>query len=218
MVKAILGGKKTQTRRAVRIQYEHIQMTEYGWRGGKYVEAGVVCGEMDEIKCPYGKDGDLIWVKEKYYAYGMWIKNGHTKSGKQKWRFLDTTLTGYEYKYFDNPPDNVLPNTRREVFGWFRRSSLFMPFAASRIKLEITGVRVERLNEISNNDAKAEGINYVIDKVTGYCGYDYLSGGYNLMTTPWHGFSSLWQSINGKGTFDKRWVWVIEFKPKEEQP
>ena len=88
-----------------------------------------------------------------------------------------------------------------------------MPREACRIILEVTNVRVERLNDITDDDAKVEGIDYVVDKITGYCGYNYLSGGYNLMTTPYHGYRSLWESINGEGSWDKNpWVWVITFR------
>ena len=93
------------------------------------------------------------------------------------------------------------------------KPSIFMPKEACRIKLMIKSIRVERLQDISDEDAKAEGVDHVIDKITGYCGYDYLSGGYNLMTTPYHGYRSLWKKINGIDSWDKNpWVWVIEFK------
>lgn len=91
-----------------------------------------------------------------------------------------------------------------------------MPRKASRILLEITHIRIEQLQEISYEDAKAEGVKHVIDKITGYCGYNYEHGGYNLMTTPYHGFKSLWRTINGKESWDVNpWVWVVEFKVQE---
>lgn len=93
------------------------------------------------------------------------------------------------------------------------KPSIHMPKAACRLFLQIKSIRVERLQDITEEDAKAEGVKHVIDKITGYCGYDYLTGGYNLMTTPYHGFRSLWKKINGEESWNSNpWVWVITFK------
>ena len=98
------------------------------------------------------------------------------------------------------------------------KPSIHMPKEACRLFLQIKDIRVERLQDISEEDAKAEGIKYVIDKLTGYCGFDYINDGYNLMTTPFNGFRSLWKKINGFQSWDDNpWVWVIEFE-KIEKP
>lgn len=106
--------------------------------------------------------------------------------------------------------------TRRIVKGdavkW--RPSLFMPRFASRINLQITGVRVERLNDISEADAIAEGIKgeYFPSIGTGTMFYkDYLNGKFGLI--PSASYRTLWESINGVGSWELNpWVWVIEFK------
>lgn len=94
------------------------------------------------------------------------------------------------------------------------RPSLFMPRFASRINLQITGVRVERLNDISEADAIAEGIKgeYFPSIGTGTMFYkDYLNGKFGLI--PSASYRTLWESINGVGSWELNpWVWVIEFK------
>lgn len=204
MIQAILRGEKTQTRRMVKPQPDGVTADCKPWTK-KFVDVWDTISNdiihtdkyqgkqiVNPIKCPYGKVGDVLWVRETWQ---------HTKC-------LNINPEDENYGYVfraDGQPWN-------DYEGWTWKPSIFMPKAACRIKLEITNIKVERLNDISSHDAIAEGIKYVIDKITGYCGYDYIRGGYNLMTTPWHGYKSLWESINGKGSFGNQWVWVIEFK------
>jgi hypothetical protein len=218
MIQAILDGRKTQTRRIIKDQPlpeskigEFIIEFTKQWKRYDLIQKIQISSNpigyeaVKSWKCPFGKIGDILWVKEMYYAYGMWIKNGHTKGGKQKWKFFDTTLTGYEYHYQDNPPENILPNTKHETYGWFKRLSLFMPKEACRIRLKITNIRVERLQDITEQDAIVEGI----ESRDGIY-KDYLSGEY--YRKPLQSYLTLWESINGKGSWDKNpWVWVIEF-------
>jgi hypothetical protein len=169
MVRAILDGKKTMTRRTHRI----------------------VAGRL--------------WVKETHCRYGYWQKNGTTKTGKQKYKF---TALSDEVRYFDNPPDRV--ERSKEIIGWFKRPSIFMPRWASRITLEVTGVRVERLQEITEEDAIREGTEpaYLADLRPDGLLRDGPSHAYRA------GFHDLWDSINGK-TYpwaSNPFVWVIEFR------
>jgi len=164
------------------------------------------------LQCPFGQPGDKLWVKEMYYAYGYWMEDGKTKTGKKKQSFVDVTGTDFVYKYQENKPER-LQTGKSYKMGWYMRNSLFMPKSAARLWFEITNVRVERLQDISHDDAKLEGVKHVIDKITGYCGYDYITGGYNLLTSPYNGFRSLWKKINGEESWNANpWVWVIEFK------
>jgi|WetSurMetagenome_2_1015567.scaffolds.fasta_scaffold00157_66 hypothetical protein len=211
MVQAIIEGRKTQTRRIIKIPDLIERPDRFRYKGNSnqfdiprkaipyddrlYHSWELVNSNNYSWVIHSYKSRDILWVKEMYYAYGMWQRNGHTKSGKQKWRFFDTTLTGFEYHYCDNPPENILPNTKRETYGWFKRSSLFMPYKACRIKLKITDIRIERLNEISRNDVIAEGLQIALN------------------TTGIGSYAKLWESINGEGSWDKNpWVWVIEFE------
>lgn len=135
-----------------------------------------------EIASPYGQPGDRLWVREAWATHAC----------------------------FDNIPPRDL--TTRSIHyqadgkvetGKYRQA-FHMPRWASRIDLEITGVRVERLNDISENDAKAEGV-HGCD--WGH-GMDY--GGPACYTKP---FKALWEQINGAGSWDTNpWVWAVEFK------
>jgi len=229
MVRAILDGRKTQTRRVVddkflKWNYDRREICNHTWPAKLVGASCFDCHQELLSKCRFGKPGDLIWVKETHYRRGKWVKNGFTKTGKQKWRFA---AIGKEVRYFDNPPEKILPNSKRETIGWFKRSSLFMPRWASRLTLEITDIRVERLQDISEEDALAEGIDNLIcpqcygsDRISHgatiktrcgsqYCGLDYLSA--------IEGFRELWESINGIGSWDLNpWLFVISFKPVEE--
>ena len=182
-VKNILENRKSQTRRVIKHpeSYEHIRECDF-------------C-------CPYGQVGDRLWVKETHYRFGHWSKNGFSKTGKQKWLFK---ANDKEVRYFDNPPtENLHSLGEKNAVGWFKRSSLFLPRWASRITLEITEIRVQRVQEISLEDAEAEGVN-VYDS-TGEYG-DVLD------------FRTLWNKINGKKYpwEDNCWVWAISFKRVEK--
>lgn len=227
MVQAILDGRKSQTRRIMKfvkkLYPENIKEAcdEFDfWKMEYYPDQSYrAIMQTDENPfsevSPYGKPGDILWVKEMYYAYGMWLKNGHAKSGKQKWRFFDTTLTGFKYHYCDNPPENILPNTKRETYGWFKRSSLFMPYKAHRINLEVTNIRVERLHDISESDAIAEGIEKY-GPFGEYKGSKHPNGGamrYRAYDKASRAYQDLWIEINGEKSWSSNpWVWVIEFK------
>ncbi|NNV55892.1 hypothetical protein [Limnovirga soli] len=165
-------------------------------------------GESISLKCPYGQPGHILWVRETFYAYGSWAID---KFGA---KFSDKTLSFGDYKYADNPPVKV-ELKRGSLLGWYKRPSLFMPKAACRTWLEITNIKVERLQDISEDDAIAEGVieyqdgtfkNYFKKK-----GLREQDGVECLLAKG--SFQSLWHSINGQENWDKNpWVWVISFK------
>lgn len=202
MVQAILEGRKTMTRRVINPQPDDI--TDYGDR---------IVWNPDVIKCPYGEVGDRIWVRETH-----------------KIRFNKTT-NKYQAMYKCGPIRNVSPekissDTLKKLAlidpnKW--RPSIFLFKEFSRILLQIKNIRAERLQDISQDDARAEGI----DDFTGHLG---ISPTYrNYMHHPkkseaaqraWevcaddaiHSFKTLWQSINGKESWDANpWVWVVGF-------
>ncbi len=226
MIMAILEGRKTQTRRVVKqaMEWDHNWKVSpiTGKQMGGIQRYEMRCGTQYALpwfRCPYGAAGDLLYVRETFYAWGKWVQDGITKTGKQKWQFMDLTKSvNGRYLYCDDNIDKmgIAPNTLKDGKAhWYKRPSMFMPKAAVRLFLQVEDIRVERLEEISHSDAVAEGINYVIDKVTGFCGYDYLSGGYNLMTTGCHSYLSLWRKINKIERFASTgnpWVWVVKFK------
>ena len=203
MIRAIQEGRKTMTRRIIKPQPDDdglwddtsfprsLQSTLKGWNGSTET------GQSKEWKCPYGQVGDILWVRELHYCYGYWKKNGISKTGKQKWKFMADRLF-CEIRYFDNPPNNIQKKTRS--IGWYKRSSLFMPKEACRIWLEITGIRVERVQDISEGDAIAEGID--LNKCSG-----------DWESPPSWVFEELWKSINGEESWEANpWVWKVEFK------
>lgn len=198
MVRAILEGRKTMTRRAVKMyhQDDHPNRQNAKW--------------FEENKtCPYGKPGDILWVKESFYAWGKWVKNGKTKSGKQKWKFIDLTGEDFQYKYEDCKPHRIKRGTSREL-GWYKRPSLFMPKAAARIWLQVEHVRVERLQDISEAEAKKEGI--YIQETGFYCWHNDASLLHSAAEAK-PAFKKLWQSINGPDSWKQNpCVWVISFK------
>lgn len=230
MVQALLDGRKTQTRRVINYIPENFS------RESVQIMVSGCHSLHGNVKCPYGKTRDILWVKESYYAYGYWKKNGTTKTGKQKWKFVqDNAFTSIAYN--DHPPYKVEKNTYRNT-GWYKRSSLFMPKEAARIFLQVKGIRVERLQNISPGDACDEGVEYWNIDAEAMEGGE-LQADFNNYTwtekkeqdpnyedryfptfgNPVDSFRTLWQSINGQDSWkDNPWVWVISFeridKPK----
>lgn len=173
MVRAILNGTKTQTRRVVKPQPVATRGSKKPW-----------CSIEDLLKtCPYGQPGDRLWVRES-----GWERPERTP------RMMREGADTWEPYYYD--ADGWIDEDHADFkrWGFRRRPSIHMPRWASRIDLEITAVRVERLQDISEPDAKAEGVDPQ----------------FLLART---GFVSLWESINGTASWDENpWVWVIEFK------
>lgn len=222
MVQAILEGRKTQTRRVIKSKHKSGLFAVGKNKAGQVTE--ITSLDWDErsvnvtndIGCKYSI-WDILWVKETYYAYGRWVKNGLTKTGKQKYKFTDLTLTSnsdLEYKYEDCKPQRIKTGRTNEI-GWYKRPSLFMPKAACRIFLKITNLRVERSQDISEEDAVAESANPCLDELS----MDNRVHNYNNPSTARFplvhvtGFKSLWQSINGEESWnDNPWVWCINFE------
>jgi hypothetical protein len=199
MVKAILEGRKTQTRRVVKPQPGFTYCTKCKkefthcacyFDSDKKAERCTKTGSADLNKCPYGKPGDRLWVRETW------------------------ALTQYD---FDHIPDERIyrADFGNEPVDWNWKPSIFMPREVSRILLEITDIRVERVQQILNVDALAEGIQAFSKDGNLYK--------YGLDEWKWSdmprdardAFKRLWDSINKKRGFGwevNPWVWVVEFK------
>jgi len=185
MVRAILAGQKTQTRRAAKKPVRHPDL------GNLYTPGALVLEHepqhVIERACPYGQPGDRLWVREATikvedhgYEGPVYVESDEGRA------CLDGGLA-------PDPDDCV------EVEPWELRirPSIHMPRSYCRITLEITGVRVERLQDISEDDAYAEGVKHS------------EHGG----ITARDGFQRLWESINGADSWDKNpWVWVVQFR------
>lgn len=246
MVRALLAGTKTQTRRAVKAigNDDGFVLQDYGdgwwpYRSDDGESAIRSDGTEEPHRCPYGQPGDRLWVRETHYAWGHWTKRINQKKRREEWHFVDETLgAGLSYRY---EADEKLLRRKRELHevGWWNRPAIFMPRAASRIKLEVTEVRVQRLQDISQADATAEGVepmdshsseeNDRVDAfhswLCGNCGGRrlYTSFGPNMGAMPdtdcekcdthVKRYRWLWESINGPGSWDANpWVWALTFK------
>ena len=184
MVRAILDGKKTQARRVVKISNEDQVVTrgKIVWMGPEGLEwkpAGATrvaaSQECINLMCPYGVPGDRLWVREELLEQqGIWV-----------------------YKE-DRQPVLLDKTYEAQMLVWAHRketdycASIHMPRWASRLTLEVVNVQVERVQDISEAEARAEGM-----------------GGIGVREH----FKAAWDYLNGKGSWDTNpWVWVIEFK------
>ncbi|PXW42119.1 hypothetical protein DET57_114111 [Klebsiella oxytoca] len=217
MVRALLDGRKTQTRRIMSVQPES---SEFGLRyitesslvkevGMYFWSLSDACGMKARSKpfaCPYGKPGDKIWVRETWSSdFANYYPNDRVWYAADNNRQLDIEVVNGVRGIYSPESDVHVP------FRW--HPSIHMPRWASRILLEITDVRVERLNAISEEDARAEGI---IDGGCLNCGEPEPCGCANPEPDATDAFAYLWQSIYGQESWNANpWVWVIEFKRVE---
>ncbi|MDQ0082878.1 hypothetical protein J2W35_003237 [Variovorax boronicumulans] len=192
MVRALLDGTKTQTRRVMKRQKRHAftDYTLFGQRGhsddeaarrGGWAQPWVAIehapdwpdGQEDQCHCPYARErGDRLWVRETW-GFNPDFPGMHSQA-------CFRADTGHEH----------------DGIRWV--PSIHMPRVASRIELEVTDVRIERLQDISEADARAEG---------------YSIGAPPCRDDPLGWYRSLWEQINGAGSWDANpWVWVVEFR------
>jgi hypothetical protein len=191
MVRAILAGRKTQTRRALTPQPIDVLPMPKDPCWVALTERGEVQNHGKLIKCRLGVPGDRLWVRETWQAQNTtgqwWHEVERCDRPLHNWAWTNPVEPSY-----DATPPRWLP-------------SIHMPRAASRIILEIVNVRVERVQEIHRVDARAEGIECA------HCrGYSGRSG-----CTCIENFSVLWESINAKRGYSWEsncWVWVLEFR------
>jgi len=216
MAKAAYDGLKTETRRIVKYNKFGANSVRM-WQAldnTKTIGAGIdyIDGTSKFIPYKYGKQGDVIWIKESYFAYGYWTRNGLTKTGKVKVKFVDCTeCSSYKYRYSNNPPAEVLKRKNGfGIIGYYKRNSLFMPKQASRTFLQIIDVSLEKLDEITAEAAINEGIIFY-PNTESY--HDYLETNADSLKNPKLSFMTLWESINGLGSWNENpLVFVTKFK------
>lgn len=223
MVRAILEGRKTQTRRVVKVEIPPEATEVFYWddpglnlnnrkRHGLYCETPR--GLVFLCTSPYGQVGDRLWVREAWCQKcdeGWLVYNDEGNLDPScYWYRAD----GVQVSKCDPDGFTVYCKDGSEASPWI--SSIFMPREASRITLEITGVRVERVQDISHGDALAEGVTKIRDACYVVKGFDYDTVGlcHNCPTTA---FAKLWDSINtgDKSWAANPWVWVVEFERVE---
>lgn len=205
MVNAIIAGRKTQTRRVITPQ-----PTDYGCRhagGDRWVWT------LGEKKCPHGQRGDLLWVRETWCPANS--SDGPVICYRANYgrRYMSDECFPMNYDLYPNAGCGAWSvwagDLESGVEGSWR-PSIFMPRWASRIALIITEIRAERLQDISDTDALAEG---VTEAPSGIEHVRYATK-YNDMSIPRALFRGLWDKINAKRGYSwesNPWVWVVSF-------
>lgn len=201
MVQAILAFLKGMTRRTRGL--ERMNLEPNNWKpydGDVFIDKKGrlnqkffnLNGHSDHAICPYGKAGDVLWVRETV--------------GKQ-WRRDSVGGSSTIFIYKANGTE-LQPGMK-----W--KPSIHMPKDAARIWLQVEEIKVERLHDISEEDAESEGVQW-IRRTSGICFMDYVIGEYVFPMTAKNSFKSLWKKINGNdwniGWDLNPWVWVVKFK------
>lgn len=189
MIRAILAGAKTVTRRAIKPAPVHV--TPFIGRDdlpthefGLHLHTDRVIEK--HVRCPYGKPGDRLWVREAIR--------------KMEPPDMPPHEDGTPVVYSQYVADEAWTVATAWPWKRDRLPGMFMPRGLSRITLDVVSVRVERLHEVTEDEAKAEGVD--VSRA--------------LDETHRHGFESLWREINGAASWDANpWVWRIEFRRVE---
>lgn len=186
MVRALLDGRKTQTRRIAK-EFNGMDVDK------------ILARFPNQRGCPYGEPGDRLWVREAFMP-GMTFD-----MDPQSWPPDRKTGKGYYVNYPATEPVCVVDEDGRRVRN---KSSIHMPRWASRITLEVTGVHVERLQDISEGDSVAEGIELLNGRYT-------YNGGLHESRSARDSYQALWDNLNaarGYGWDVNPWVWVVQFR------
>lgn len=213
MMRATLERRKKQTRRIVTkansicpAGFDNLNLDE------ALIEPPSLWCPFEYLKAPHKTDdtrhrifsrvavGDIVWVKETHYRFGLWYRDGITPTGKTRWRFRPSSD---EVKYGDDPPYE-LANGRNS--GWHKRPSIFIPRWASRMDLEITNIRAQRIQDISTEDILAEGVDN---------GKSNPTMGSRHINMQRMAFETLWDSINAARGYPwsaNNLVWVRDFR------
>ncbi len=197
MVRAILDDRKTQTRRIVKPQPTqplagHVIYSTDEKQSGTWRFATNDNHEGEYRRCPYGLPGDRLWVRETFTE----LRSNHYHDSGPREKLIEyagrVVRNGIEYRV-DATSDET--ERCREELGYQWKPSIFMPRWASRITLEVTTVRVERLQEITEADAQLEG---------------FAQSNTTLARSE---FIRTWKLINGVSSWSANpWVWVVSFK------
>lgn len=202
MVRAILDGRKTQTRRIMKPQ--HVDLMERDDDGRFMFMHAPTCGSYCDYAC--ASEGEVL---DGHVGWTPW--GSHPERHGRLWvRETFLTREAGRHVVYKADMDPIKAAGFGAMYGGWK-PSIFMPRAASRITLEITRVRVERLQDISEADALAEGFvklpasgRVVLSKGGQYFG--------NAWSNAREAFAELWEAINGKGSWQRNpWVWAIDF-------
>lgn len=204
MVRALLAGNKTQTRRAVKLQPDAVHGGEPYWFIGGYrawtyrSTSDVLRKGGDVLPCPYGQAGDRLWVREAWRADVAHDALPPREIPPGSPVFMEASALNWRGGPHDGTPGKLRPG-------------MFMPRWASRITLQITDVRVERLQDISQAEALAEGVTPQWEPGMSGRLMEAL-GGFSHRPAA-SAYATLWEEINGAGSWESNaWVWAVGFK------
>lgn len=175
--------------------------------------------EEDEIFYrvrPIWEPGDRLWVRETHWRLGRWVKDGRTKTGRQRWRFKPQAQPGDVIFYVPAEAYQGRQRGADQPLQYWKRSAIFLPRRFSRLTLLVTATRIERVQEISPEDCIAEGIDYEQHK----CGCEICAQTQVICPASSSSlimeYAGLWQSLHTKP--GRRWednpqIVAISFKP-----
>lgn len=208
----VLKGEKTQTRRIINpepiIKNDWFIREIEGWKNSpfgvvsKYSDCEPERFEIMQLLKPKYKVGEIVYLKEPYILY------------QEEYQESKTSQSGIQYAYKFGNHLSIEEITGKSDSKW--KNKLFMPESAARYFIEITAVRAERLQDISEEDCMKEGIEYSPEAVpVGYpFGVEFpYNNGFHNYTTAKEAYAALINKINGKGTWEKNpFVWVYDFR------
>lgn len=231
MVRAILDGKKTQTRRVVKSSRANNAELWRRFGDEPLLWESLVKGENGAYehdwftKCPYGTVGDQLWLRESW-RIGAWNKDesklciDYCDGPRLEWIKIKEGFV----KYWEQSTHDAHKSEHKETGNGFKwkpgespcrwRPSIHMPRWASRINLLIKSIRVERLNEISEDDAKAEGVEPFFSTHQSIGRDQTMTTGERISDCEHRAsFACLWDDIHGDNSWQQNpWVWVVEFE------
>lgn len=226
MVRAILAGKKTQTRRPLKPQPPSVDAVQRLAGDGYHLfqpvredlaywgVAGPVWAVREEAgvaswRCPYGAPGDRLWVRETWQQMPTGPCRAGEATGRPNWPGVG------ERPHVPsrwNPECSIVYRADGEIPDRWR-PGIHMPRWASRLSLEVTGVRVERLDAITEEDARAEGMAF--DGRWWLGGTHHIKGTPRCLATAREALLDRWDGMYGGGDYERDanpWVWVVEFR------
>lgn len=233
MALAIHNGQKRQTRRPAKqlngpefiagSVFEISPGQFIAWVGNKMTLEGTLKLYPPEknqgFRWKGAQPGDLLLVRETFYAYGFWRQRHNQKKQRDEWHFEDRTHTVGPHLYLDNPPDKILTgHDGAWNSGWYKRPSLFMPRHAVRSQRLITDIQCQRLQDITEEDAIAEGVHWYghdDPEQNDYRNYANAQHDDWGVPTARESYRTLWESINGPESWAKNdWVFTVSFEDK----
>lgn len=204
MIRSILQGRKTMTRRIVKPQPDFFECSSWCYSETGHSGAGWYVCETEYLeegsffyRCPYGKVGDRLWVRETW---------SHTGTGV--WS-ISSAINALDGKVIYRAAEG-----HNDAKWW---PSIHMPRWASRITLEITGIKVERLQDITEEEAKAEGVEPKPVKTLGWKRREILG---ELPDVSYRmAFADLWETLNGQGSWELNpWCWAVSLEMGSSKP